>query len=373
MSLRLCSGLVALASFALLIAPQPPGWADGKLVPSVYGSRSGAIREKLLRDGGGNARSEAAVAAGLQWLSRHQAQDGHWSLDDFHTDGKCNCKDRGQKDDTLATGLALLPFLGSGETHKAAGKDKLYGKTVERGLKWLIAKQQGDGKMGENTLAHALATTAVCEAYGMTADPALKGPAQRAISYLASQQKKDGNWEGTPKGAGPGAAQGGWHITAMRAGHIADLNVPVAYFEQVLKLLDAQAKEKEPAPAALAAYILCRHYMGWGTRHPDLQKSIEHLFERRLDGKTIDFEYYYFAACALHRQRTGGPPLPDGPWETWNPKMRDLLIDAQDQGLNPDFRDQKGSWSPTGDRLAPYGGRLMETALGILTLEVYYR
>jgi len=344
---------------------QPP--AGGiKFLPSPFGGRSGATREKLLQEYGGNVRSEAAVAAGLKWLVRHQALDGHWSLDEFHKDGKCNCKDAGEKDDVLGTALALLPLLGNGQTHRGAGKDNLYAKPVERGLKWLITKQNAEGKIGENTLAQALATTVLCETYAMTADPMIKGPAQRALNYLVSQQRKDGGWDGIPKGAGLGAEQGGWHLMALRSGQLAGLNVPNASWEQFLDLLNTQAKQKERAPGALAAYLHCRAAMGWGRRHPDLNKDAEQLLKQLPDANRKDIDYYFWATSVMHF-------LGDESWEKWNPKMRDLLIDTQDQGQNADLRDQKGSWSPEGGKLAPYGGRLMQTSLAILTLETYYR
>src|SRR5262249_39189019 len=56
------------------------GGLQGDLVPGGFGGRSGATREQLVREGGGNAESEAAVAAGQKWLVQHQAPDGHWSL-----------------------------------------------------------------------------------------------------------------------------------------------------------------------------------------------------------------------------------------------------------------------------------------------------
>jgi hypothetical protein len=97
--------------------------ATGRLLAdeasAAFGGRTGAIREKLLREGGGNARSEAAVAAGLKWLASRQAEDGHWALD------------ADQKDDTVGTALALLPFLGSGETHRAAGRGRDDGDVIE--------------------------------------------------------------------------------------------------------------------------------------------------------------------------------------------------------------------------------------------------
>jgi hypothetical protein len=50
-------------------------------------------------------------------------------------------------------------------------------------------------------------------------------------------------------------------------------------------------------------------------------------------------------------------------WKAWNEKMRDSLIKSQ---------QADGSWAPVGAH-ADVGGRLMETSLSILTLEVYYR
>jgi hypothetical protein len=57
-------------------------------------------------------------------------------------------------------------------------------------------------------------------------------------------------------------------------------------------------------------------------------------------------------------------------WEAWNPRVRDLLIDLQDNGSARPH--QKGSWSPLGDDFAAQGGRLMFTSLALITLEVYY-
>ena len=87
-------------------------------VPGMAG-RSGATKDKLLKAGGGNSESEAAVARGLAWLARKQLKDGSWEFDGS------------SKDKIAATGMALLPFLAAGETHKFGTK---YKKTVENGL-----------------------------------------------------------------------------------------------------------------------------------------------------------------------------------------------------------------------------------------------
>src|SRR5207248_290944 len=48
------------------------GGMGGIYNPGGFGGRSGATRQKLLEEGGGNKVSEAAVASGIQWLALHQ-------------------------------------------------------------------------------------------------------------------------------------------------------------------------------------------------------------------------------------------------------------------------------------------------------------
>ena len=107
------------------------GGMGGNYLLGQFSGRSAATRERMVNEGGGNARSEQAVATGLEWLALHQAQDGHWSLhecDRFARDkprpagkvSKCNCEPGStHRSDVAATGFGLLPFLASGITHKA--------------------------------------------------------------------------------------------------------------------------------------------------------------------------------------------------------------------------------------------------------------
>ncbi|RDJ93094.1 hypothetical protein B4Q13_24315 [Lacticaseibacillus rhamnosus] len=72
---------------------------------------------------------------------------------------------------------------------------------------------------------------------------------------------------------------------AIPSSKMAGLNVPNAALTQLNKLLDARADDKDPAAAALAAYLLCRQYMGWGPRNPAIVKGVEQLSKRLPDGK----------------------------------------------------------------------------------------
>ena len=65
------------------------------------------------------------------------------------------------------------------QTHRHFGDVRT---DVERGLSYLMAKQNREGDFGGGMYAHGLATIAVCEAYGLTSDPRLKPAAQRAVS-----------------------------------------------------------------------------------------------------------------------------------------------------------------------------------------------
>src|SRR5262249_8145545 len=143
---------------------------------------------------GGNEASEAAVTTGLRWLARHQTKDGSWKLDDL------SFKDKGMANDIAGTALGLLPFLAAGHTHKSAKEDD-YAKVVEKALQFLIRQQdKKTGKWGKDPgmYGQALATIAVCEAYGLTRDSALTRPAQLAVNYTVKAQHDQGGWRYTP-------------------------------------------------------------------------------------------------------------------------------------------------------------------------------
>ncbi len=77
-----------------------------------------------------------------------------------------------------------------------------------------------------------------------------------------------------------------------------------------------------------------------------------------------DIYYYYYATQVMHF--FGGDD-----WEkVWNPTMRDLLVATQD---NSPTKDRNGSWAPDSYLTGRGGGRLTQTSLALLTLEVYYR
>jgi hypothetical protein len=69
--------------------------------------------------------------------------------------------------DVGATGLALLAYLGDGNTLRVGP----YREQVKKGVAWLRQQQQESGLIGESSghaymYNHGIATTAMVEAYG---------------------------------------------------------------------------------------------------------------------------------------------------------------------------------------------------------------
>ncbi|MFL5242620.1 MAG: prenyltransferase/squalene oxidase repeat-containing protein [Gemmataceae bacterium] len=380
--------------------PANPGMASalgtnggyyGVTAPGGLGLRggSGATREQRAIEGGGSKETEAAVGRGLAWLAMHQDMGtGKWSLDAFNhfghekgNSGKtftCSCTNGGQKNDIGGTALGLLPFLGAGITHKkAAVKDPRfdYTKNVYLGLKFLMSKQGADGYFGGGMYAHGLATIAVCEAYAMTSDPELKAHAQHAIDLIVKVQHPGGGWRYDPKPTSGDTSVVGWQVMALRSGQMAGLSVPAATIKGAEKFLDSvqtsnganykYTSDMDATPTMTAAGLLCREYLGWTPKNPGLINGVKFLAGSPPD-QVKSIYYQYYATQVMHH--FGGEN-----WTNWNAKQRDLLVKTQDKGNDAKHEHQAGSWSPAGDPWGPQGGRLMQTSLSLLTLEVYYR
>ena len=158
--------------------------------------------------------------------------DGGWSFD-LALCPSCHgqCRDSGKMAEArnAATGLALLPFLGSGQTHKDS---KRYKATINNGLTFLVNRMQVGpqggalNEPGGNMYSHGIATIAICEAYAMTNDRKLLLPAKAALNFVASSQDpKGGGWRYQPREKGDTSVLG-WELMALKSGLMADLAYP---------------------------------------------------------------------------------------------------------------------------------------------------
>jgi len=334
---------------------------------TAAGRRAGAVRK------GGNGASEAAVEAALKWIAAHQTSNGGWHYD-HRPGGNCNCGNPGSSNGTFgATGLALLPFLSAGYTHKE-GK---YKKVVEGGLNHLVGNMKvdpanGTGKMFDGghaaMYAHGLASIALTEAYGMTRDPKLKAPAQAALNWIILSQHKDQHFWGYTGGGGDTSVSG-WQIMALKSGYLAYLDVPKTTIDRISLGLDRVQTESGAyygyngpgkGPATTAIGLLSRMYLGAKHNNPALAQGMNFLAQ---SGPNLQNMYYtYYANQAMFQYTNGEGPQ----WHRWNMVMRDSLVQSQARQGH-----ESGSWNH--GRFVSHGGRLYSTSLCCMCLQVYYR
>ncbi|NLE37786.1 MAG: hypothetical protein GX621_07160, partial [Pirellulaceae bacterium] len=195
------------------------------LAGALDGRRPGR-RAQLAADRGGTPESEAAVERGLRWLAAQQHKDGSWTF--YHPKDMTRrpYADPGtETSTTAATAMALLPFLGAGQTH-VAGE---YQETVARGLYYLNNRANmtpHGADLQEGTMyAQGLGAIALCEAYGLTRDETLKGLAARAVEFIVyAQDKNGGGWRYTPGQPGDTTVTG-WQLMALKSAEMAGLHV----------------------------------------------------------------------------------------------------------------------------------------------------
>ncbi len=341
--------------------------------------RGKGARAALVASGGGSSDSEEAVVRALDWLAEHQNPDGTWHLD--FRGGRCQgrCKNPGKINNSIgsATALALLPYLGYGQT----GHEGEYQNVVGRGLNALVrlgkVPKKGVGRSwadGGNMYGHGIAAIALCEAYGMTKDSKLKAPAQAALAYIASAQNpNDGGWRYSFQSPGDTSVVG-WQVAALKSGHLAGLPVPASTIAGASNFLDlahngkhgdayayTPQKKKNYNKSLSAVGLLSRMYLGWKKEHQGIVTGATKL--AKLGPSKNNFYYNYYASQVLFQYTNGKGPL----WRQWNEKLRDYLVSSQNKEGH-----EKGSWYVDGPH-AEAGGRLYMTCLATMNLEIYYR
>lgn len=344
-----------------------------------FGARGSGMREAMAGGFGGTRHTERAVSAALNWIARHQNPDGSWSLDQYqHRCKDKTCTGEGElKSDSGATALALLPFLAAGQTQDSDGP---YRKTIRAGLHWLVNAQLSDGSLirggsDAGMYAHGLATIAICEDFALTRDSRIGAAAQKAIDFIEkAQNESGGGWRYEPGMPGDTSVTG-WQVMALKSAQMAGLKVSPDTLKTAKKYLLSVAtgsageefsylKGDDPSPTMTAVGLLCSQYLGAKREDAILRKGMAYLNRNSPIEKERDCYYWYYATQVMHN-------LPGPQWDAWNRQLRKILVKSQ-------IKDgcAVGSWdpdNPTSDLWGKRGGRLMQTSLSALSLEVYYR
>jgi hypothetical protein len=369
--------------------PQTPPRLDD----TPYRSRFGTEKEIALREHGGTAETERAVAAGLRYLASKQRGDGSWGSPEDRSDKYRDVR-------VGKTALALLAFLGAGHT-QASGTE--HSATAARAIDWLLAVQdEATGHFGDSeAYSHGIATYALAEDYAITRDARIRPAVERAVAQILRQQltrgdeRRVGGWsyyypDGAIFDSWPRTSITSWQVMALESARLGGLDVPDEAFARARDFLLAawdadmgrfrynhaperlrQAYRTLPGstPAALFALSLLGEELAgerWRTAVEFLSSCApsgyrwegEQAFVERAQGNLY---FWYYGSLALLRH--GGAE-----WERWNAALKEALPPAQ----APD-----GSWQPI-DVYCEYAGddeddRIYSTAMCVLALEVYYR
>ena len=339
--------------------PRPTQNAD--LQESDMTARSGEERQQALEAGGGPAESEKAVALALKWLKELQHADGSWDFRDVGQDAQPGILDA----DLGATAMAMLCFLGAGNTTRTGPEKEVVKKAFD-----YIRSQKDNSNWGQDSMyVHALVTLCLTELAAMEPDEKdARTLAIKAIRFMESaQDPHGGGWRYRPHEPGDTSVTG-WQILALQSAKTAGIEVDQKVVNDAHQFLDSVSsydsgqyrytQGSSATPCMTAVGLLCRMCLGWSHDNSHLQRGLGYLVT--VGVSPIDMYQNYYAAMALHH--VGGPE-----WKSWNTQMREQLIQTQMKS-----GPAAGSWSVT-DPHGQAAGQIYQTALAVLTLEVYYR
>ncbi|MFH1265525.1 MAG: hypothetical protein ABIK89_07325 [Planctomycetota bacterium] len=352
---------------------------------------------------GGGQAEQKAVQWGLEWLKRHQDPEGFWDCDGFDmqcTDSRCDGKGQALND-VGVTGLALLAFLGTGNTINSGP----YKSVVRNGVRFLCDVQDPeDGclvpKEGTHWMYnHAIATLALTEAYGLSKWPILKKHAQHALDFVHMSKNPGRAWRYNNGEVDPveqnDVSVTGWMVMCLASAKDFGLRYDWRDMEDALRYLDEMTdsatgrtgyREKgtfssreagdesiwpfEESEAMTAVAILSRVFAGnvlndIESQFPAIEAGAALLRKRPPEWSEekgcIDYYYWYYGSYALYQLSGKG-------WDKWKTAMVKAVVENQvKEGC------ERGSWPPQRDPWGDSGGRVYSTALMTLCLEVFYR
>lgn len=349
-------------------------------LPGIHPGRTPAGRKGAL-DNNRAGYTDLAVLRALRWLKTQQASDGSWP-----------------QTRPAMTAMALLAYLAYGETTSSPE----FGATIERALRCLVEAQEGSGRFrgrDGNDYTQPIAAYALAEAYGMLHLPQLKAPAEKAIRVVIDGQNAVGGFSYNlmgPSDTRNDLTYTGWCVQALKAAKISALDA-AGLEECMRKALDGVRRNYGQsggyggfgytAPggsggAGLSgAGVLCLQFLG-DTTSDEYRGGIAGLDKAVFVWENIPEDWsrsplYYGYYITQARFQHGGES-----WRGWKDQFAPVLVRHQtvlaaaasgytdDAGKVQDI----GYWdSPSPSEQTGGNGRMMDTLLATLTLEVYYR
>lgn len=358
--------------------------AAGASNDPFVGRRSGNARGGAVKRYGGNDASEAAVLKALKWLKKNQntgqAEMGSW----------------GSQYKVAMTGLALLAFLGHGETHESPE----FEQTIKEALNFLATQSDQSqaptsGYIGTARFEyqHPIAAYAMCEDYALTRYAPLKQVCESAITLIINAQRPDGSWD-YDYNTGPGGVYNlknrpsgdssisAWNVQALVAAKNTGLKIAGlddalrrsrSWFHAIYSREQGRfgyaVPDRMHSDALDGIGVLSLQLLG-DSEAAEVKQTLPRLLnvetKFRAGNANSTYGWYYITQALFH---AGGHW-----WAEWNTRLRDQLVENQ---------DADGSWGSPGsaawqdnmttNKVKGKDTRVYHTTLMCLALEVYYR
>jgi len=369
-------------------------------LPTRYALYPRITAKKLARIAGEALPEEqwqAAIDAAVQWLVRHQSEDGGWKGKGFEkacTNEGAKCAGAGSEaSDAGITGLALLALIQGADPQDAEAQ-----AAIDAGLRYLVKHTSNEGLIGSRPnfqfiYGHAIAALSMSWAKERPTVDGLEAATKRAVGYAAKARNPLGAWRyDVPPGGDNDTSITGWMVALLAAARENGLEVDGQHFEGAMAWLEqvtdkggrvgytvrGSASTRTPAnkhyPSehgeAMTASGLCMladlsAAMG---KEPsellpkDLIARMKGLVytcppARRSDDLGVDLYYWMLGARALRGDSSTQARM-------WRLALGSALLDHQGSAGCP-----RGSWDPTGV-WGHSGGRVYATAAAALALSV---
>ena len=347
------------------------------VLTGIMGSRNPGTRGAALGRYGGSGHTEEAVLRALRWLAKNQHSDGSW----------------GERKAAM-TSLAILAYLAHGDTPAS----EEFGATVEKAIRFLVGAQEANGRFrgrDNHDYTHPIAAYALAEAYGMTKVPMLKEAAIKALRIIVRGQNPSGGFDYNLKPSDrDDTSYMAWCVQALKAAQIAGLDRDVVGLADCMKkAIDGFRKNygerdglggfgytsASSTHGLSGAGALSMQFLGEAR-----SREVRNTLPQMLKNFPFDWEkpngrspvyYWYYNTQAFFQE--GGSY-----WEDWNkqfslPLAKVQTVIGKDASGYVDHKGRPqaiGFWdSPAERELTGGNGRVMDTILCTLMLEVYYR
>src|SRR5579875_454288 len=312
------------------------------------------------------ARIDRAIERGLEALQALQDKnEGCW-------------RDRSNANPAV-TGLAVMAFLSAGHV---PGEGR-YGAVVEKGIRWLLRKQQANGLIASNgnqeMYQHGIATLALAEAAGMTdaeIGPDIRQALIKAVHVILKSQCQmnspcRGGWRYRAFVANDAdISVTGWQVMALRAARNLGCDVPAEAIDHAIEYIKrchdngSGGFRYQPGNrvtlACTGTSILALEICGKEHHHcrEALRGGAYLLRKENLPNPTQQSFFYsiYYGSQAAFQ-------LGGNYWTVFRPQLHEVMLRMQNTAGLWDGRSSD-AWQ---------GGRAYCTAMAILALTVEYR